>query len=170
MQIFAFLIIVLFADFAMGDDIRMCLATKIIAQGSEMIRSQLARFVDFYIGVKACSEAGMALRFPSSTWGSFYFVMGNPDTNTFQLMNNDGQVLVDSGVVLDCNEMKYFWMNKANGVLTVGRGLQSGTDTLITYLNPLLDRLNWGHAYFEKYGAGVAEFEKQCGERMSIIL
>ncbi|ELT91304.1 hypothetical protein CAPTEDRAFT_217551 [Capitella teleta] len=97
MKIFAFLIIALFADFAMGDDIHMCSTTNMNTQGYHEVKTDFADADDFYLGVKA---------------------------------NPVGEVLAESDeVVLDCDKMNYYWLNKANGVLTIGRGLQSGTDT-----------------------------------------
>ncbi|ELU04405.1 hypothetical protein CAPTEDRAFT_216937, partial [Capitella teleta] len=131
MKIFAFLILVLFADFAMGEDIHMSFATKLYS-GSYEVSTEFADADDFYFGVKACSGAAVDM----------------------------SEVVVSTGeVVLDCNEMQYYWMNKANGLLTVGRGLQSGTDIILTHELP--EGLSWNEVYFVNLGDSVTEFEKQ---------
>ncbi|ELU15678.1 hypothetical protein CAPTEDRAFT_205092 [Capitella teleta] len=158
MEIFAFLILVLFADFAIGDDVHMSLAAK-MKGGSHRVITDFADADDFYVGIKACT--GASVIFSNSKRANTLAVsIGNLATKTAKLLNGYGTVLVDSGeVVLDCNEMKYFWMNKANGVLTVGRGLQSGTDVILQHSLP--GRFIWGEIYFQKMGEGEAEFEKQ---------
>ncbi|ELU14461.1 hypothetical protein CAPTEDRAFT_210916 [Capitella teleta] len=163
MKIFAFLILVLIADFAMGDDIYMCFA-KNVSFGGSHVKTEFVDADDFYIGLKACGEPRTLLIFPNYL-DSIELAFKNPDTNTFQLIKYYGkEVLVETGeVVLDCNEMKYFWLNKANGTLTIGRGLQSGTDTLTTYPNPLTDGFDWSGVFFANVGGDAAEFEKQCG-------
>ncbi|ELU11129.1 hypothetical protein CAPTEDRAFT_209425 [Capitella teleta] len=159
MKIFAFLILVLFADFAMGNDIRMSFAAKLTKGGIHLVITDFANADDFYVGVKACT--GAMVTFVNSVNENTRTVMfGNSKTNTVQLWNRSHQVLAESyEVVLDCNEMKYFWMNKANGVLTVGRGLQSGTDIILQYSLP--DGFIWGRIFFQKMGEDEAEFEKQ---------
>ncbi|ELU14474.1 hypothetical protein CAPTEDRAFT_210929 [Capitella teleta] len=141
MKIFAFLILVLVADFAMGEDIQMCFMTKMIEPDYYDLKTEFADADDFYFGVKACGEVTLEVAFPRD-WESLNLAI----QHTFQLWNRYGAVLEDSGDVLfDCNEMNYYWMNKANGVLTIGQGLQSGTDTFITYSsNPFPDGFNWG--------------------------
>ncbi|ELT91305.1 hypothetical protein CAPTEDRAFT_217552 [Capitella teleta] len=159
MKIFAFLILVLFADFAMGNDIRMSFAAKLTKGESHLVITDFADADDFYVGVKACTGAQVIFKNPMLP-NSLRVIIGAPKTNTAQLWNAVKILLVDSGeVVLDCNEMKYFWMNKANGVLTVGRGLQSGTDIILQYSLP--DGFIWGDIFFVQFGEDEAEFEKQ---------
>ncbi|ELU14443.1 hypothetical protein CAPTEDRAFT_210899 [Capitella teleta] len=155
MKIFAFLILVLFADFAMGDDIHMCPVT---AEAESSPVTPFANDDSFYFGVKTCNEMKLYIGFPDYL-DSLIFKIGR----TFQLTNNNGQVLAKSNqVVLDCNEMNYYWLNRINSVLTIGRGLQSGTDPLITYSNPLPDGFNWRGVFFANVGRGAGEFEERC--------
>ncbi|ELU09668.1 hypothetical protein CAPTEDRAFT_190941, partial [Capitella teleta] len=124
-----------------------------------MVSTEFADADDFYLGVKACRGAGVLIR--STIYeNSIYVVIGDPDTNIFELWSMYGEVVVSTGeVVLDCNEMQYYWVNKANGLLTVGRGLQSGTDIVLTHELP--EGLNWNEVYFVNLGDSVTEFEKQ---------
>ncbi|ELU11130.1 hypothetical protein CAPTEDRAFT_209426 [Capitella teleta] len=161
MKIFAFLILVLFADLTMGDDIYMCPTTNMNTQGYHEVKTDFADADDFYLGVKACGEVLVSIEFPQNKNAVELVIKNN-----FLLRNLVGEVLAESDeVVLDCDKMNYYWLNKANGVLTIGRGLQSATDTLMTY--PLPSELNWGRVMFGYFGNDVPEFEKQfkrpCG-------
>jgi hypothetical protein len=65
--------------------------------------------------------------------------------------------------MLNCNEVKYFWMKWSEGELAIGQGLELGSRTLYT-INDADVRPELYASHVHVVYRGTAEFENQCGE------
>ncbi|ELU05482.1 hypothetical protein CAPTEDRAFT_207295 [Capitella teleta] len=171
MKIFLVLTVALVADFAMGD-IDMCFMEK----QTEVFK--IRTFVDHYpennhtyFGVKACPEDVPLI---GATFGNpaYYFfiifgkVFGSPAAVQIMIEKEKGQPQIlwfSKQVMLNCNEVKYFWMKWSEGELAIGQGLELGSRTLYT-INDADVRPELYSSLIYMLREGTAEFENQCGE------
>ncbi|ELU17126.1 hypothetical protein CAPTEDRAFT_217149 [Capitella teleta] len=166
MKICLVLTLALVADFAMGD-IDMCFMEK-------QTKTELRTFVNHYpennhvyFGVKSCPENRLEI---GATFFRYYFSIkfGRTKTETGAVRINkyDGGGIItkwsSEQVMLNCDEVKYFWMKWSKGELAIGQGLELGSRTLYTF-NDADVRSELYSGLVHVVYKGTAEFENQCG-------
>ncbi|ELU14487.1 hypothetical protein CAPTEDRAFT_185108 [Capitella teleta] len=173
------LTITLLADVAICEDVAMC------PMGEQYTMAVLD--VDFvnhypernyiYFGIKACRSAGVKLLFQN-----VYFYTKferKPYLDQPMIMPIIGKYIghedpttlwTSSTPLLDCDEMKYFWLKWIEGELSFGQGLQVGSGVLATIPDSDV------HAEYDDvlyvwddftYGF-TADFETQCASLHAI--
>ncbi|ELT89719.1 hypothetical protein CAPTEDRAFT_188317 [Capitella teleta] len=160
MKIFLVLTLALFADFAMGD-IDMCFMEK---QTETLVFHNFTNHYPgsnhFYFGIKACEHNDLVI---ATTFETNMFMLYFKKGKIGAWKNNIRRWSTDQ-VMLNCNEMKYFWIEWSEGELSFGKGLELGNGTLYTFNDAdVRPELNGGLKYFEFDGG--AEFENQCISR-----
>ncbi|ELU17125.1 hypothetical protein CAPTEDRAFT_217148 [Capitella teleta] len=165
MNICLVLTLALFADFAMGD-IDMCFMEN------QTKNYELRTFVNhypeknhIYFGVKACPEGSLEI---AAYFGNYFGIMfGTEGLKTAavhvrkHINGLPDTVWSSEQVMLNCNEMKYFWMKWSEGELSIGQGLELGSRTLYTF-NDVDVRPELYAAFVHIVYRGTAEFENQC--------
>ncbi|ELU01754.1 hypothetical protein CAPTEDRAFT_195185 [Capitella teleta] len=175
MNTFLVLTLALLADFTMGD-VHMCfmMETQYNSDNGEKIVNHYPNADHFYIGVKTCSAIEIKLFFglecefqirlglglTSITGGKLSKKCTSPNQEYYDYSLDDYEdIWVDDDLkLLDCNAMRYFWVEWSSEGLSFGQGLQVGSGTLATYNGA--EAQIYLNAKLISYG--LAEIENQC--------
>ncbi|ELU01898.1 hypothetical protein CAPTEDRAFT_191326 [Capitella teleta] len=175
MNTFLVLTLALLADFTMGD-VQMCfmMETQNNAEDGVEIVNHYPNADQLYIGVKACSAIEIKLFFglecefhirlglgdtTSITGGKLSKKCISPDQEYYGIGPDYEDIWVDDELrLLDCNAMRYFWVEWSSESLSFGQGLQVGSETLATYNGA--EAQIYLNAKLISYGP--AEIENQC--------
>ncbi|ELT96413.1 hypothetical protein CAPTEDRAFT_203050 [Capitella teleta] len=148
MKIFLVLTLALFADFAMGD-IDMCYMERQTVNNITLVNHYPENNY-IYFGIVACPEALLELVGNFNFYYSIRLGQEKLKTAAVQIMKYTAgglDVLWSSDqVLLNCNEVKYFWMKWSEGELAIGQGLELGSRTLYT--------INDADEYRQSIGSG----------------
>ncbi|ELU17065.1 hypothetical protein CAPTEDRAFT_206375 [Capitella teleta] len=164
MKIFLVLTVALFADFAIGD-IDMCFMEKLIDidVGHKFVNHYPGR-KQIYFGIKACADSLIEV---GARFGEMFFVLSLGPSNGTAVRTYKHNAIRPSSSgtesLLECNEMKYFWVHWMDGSLSFGQGLEIGIGTINTIIDDDVRPDIYNNFYYVMKVGNGAEFENQCG-------
>ncbi|ELU10219.1 hypothetical protein CAPTEDRAFT_215318 [Capitella teleta] len=119
----------------------------------------------FYFGIRACVDAkSPILEMQFDGKDSVHYIFLGANNHTQVKIKQDNEVLYRANMaLLDCNEMKYFWVSWAHGELHFGRGLSFGND-IITAVSDAQTQSSSSVRLDLKISSGFATVEAPCGQ------
>ncbi|ELU16318.1 hypothetical protein CAPTEDRAFT_192427 [Capitella teleta] len=178
MNVFLALVLALSPNFVISEEVQMC---SMGGHQPDPFMSDLENHYPesnhFYFGVKACRDAMLRLNFQDSTFSLYFETRYNGVTLMPEIVKKhhdslSGTTLWTSNMtLLDCDEMKYFWLKWIEGELSFGQGLQVDSGVLATIadsdVHAEYDTAKYSWLDMSTLSTG-ADFEKQCASLHAI--